>query len=223
MSNKGGQNSDHRSLKKRLEGLGSQLKSLEAGYRRRVQTTVSHICEIGREYENDGELWAALCQDEIWAKVKSPPTIDKPEKAMRFAFRLACGLDSAGTKRASFYHLAVAELLEQGVPATDLPGAIQQGGGLKALSKSAKKEKPPDAADKRSGRLRPKPPPLQPKTEAEETGSGETSAGQLALFGAVEQGLPLLADAVGQLELRVSVLNREGNALRVIFHSIKAS
>lgn len=220
-------NSDHRILKKRLHGLGTDLKSLEAGYRKRVQATVALICEIGLKYEQDKELWSALCRDKIWVNIKRPPAIDRPDKAIRFAFRLACGLDPAGAKRASFYHLAVAELLEQGVTVTELPAAIQRGGGLKALSKSAKKERPPDAHDKRRRRPQLMPPPLQPKIGAEDTtGTGDRTAVQLALFGAVEHGVPSLpADAIGQLDLRITVLDRDidANVMHVIFHSIKSS
>jgi len=124
-----------------LNELASKLTQAKAGYRQTVRETVTKAYEVAKSLMQDRRRWDEFCKDKWWQERKKPPTLGNQKDALRFVLRKLTGEGPSASKRANRFYLALAPLMEKGVPSSRVPEIVKKAGGWEKL---AKKHKPSD-------------------------------------------------------------------------------
>ncbi|WP_292532182.1 hypothetical protein [Methylocystis sp.] len=104
-----------------------------------MRRVIGKGCAVAAYLESNESAWRAFCDDEIWSARKSKPNPAKPDKALRYVLLRIAGLNAP--KVASKWFKAVQPLVARGVDPTEMPAAIEDGGGIERLARAQAKRK----------------------------------------------------------------------------------
>lgn len=180
-----------------------------------VRRVIAKGCAVAAFLETNEVDWRAFCEDEIWSARKSRPNPARPDRALRYVLLRIAGLNAP--KVASKWYKAVQPLVARGVDPTDLPAAIEDGGGIERLAREHAKRKkcklPPRGLTKNPARAAAK---MARGGEVERGLVGKKSA-FVNIYASLEKngenllGIPMHAYA----NLKVQLRGHEGRELEI--------
>lgn len=139
-----------------LAHVAESTGMLAAAYHAHLYMILSYVYGVAVYLSGSEEAWLDFIADPSWLSVKGRPNPEDRTSPLQCVLRASLGLQAEGSaKTASKYCAALADAFRRKLPAEDIVGYLEAGGGIEKLAKreAQRRRNGPDLLDEPALRL----------------------------------------------------------------------